>query len=194
MPELTPQQRQQLDSNIKAMLNNGATQDDVIKYASDFNAKYGQQVKKKEVTSEEISKRLVGGASKMLSLLGYGGGVGSSVGQSEEEIKKEVNTKPSFDLKNYNRSFEIKTGMPDIDLGSQSERAQEERNRQKYIRYRDIEENEIKPFEQDVFSGRITKEKIQNLANQPFGKKIIKDIVRQHLGTELTDGALDEEA
>ena len=47
MPELTPQQRQQLDSNIKAMLNNGATQDDVIKYASDFNAKYGQQVKKK---------------------------------------------------------------------------------------------------------------------------------------------------
>ena len=67
MPELTPQQRQQLDSNIKAMLNNGATQDDVIKYASDFNAKYGQQVKKKEVTSEEISKRLVGGASKMLS-------------------------------------------------------------------------------------------------------------------------------
>ena len=83
--------------------------------------------------------------------------------------------------------------MPDIDLGSQSERAQEERNRQKYIRYRDIEENEIKPFEQDVFSGRITKEKIQNLANQPFGKKIVKDIVRQHLGTELTDGALDEE-
>ena len=150
-------------------------------------------LKKKEVTSEEISKRLVGGASKMLSLLGYGGTGGKYAGQSEEEIKQEVKVKPSFDLKNYNRSFEIKTGMPDIDLGSQSERAQEERNRQKYIRYRDIEENEIKPFEQDVFSGRVTKEKIQNLANQPFGKKIVKDIVRQHLGTELTDGALDEE-
>ena len=193
MPELTPQQRQQLDSNIKAMLNNGATQDDVIKYASDFNAKFGQSVKKKEVSSEEISKRLVGGATKILSLLGYGVTGGSSVGQSGEKIKDEIKYKPSFDLQNYNRGFEMKTGMADIDLGSQSERAQEERNRQKYIRYRDIEENEIKPFEQDVFSGTVTKEKLQDFANKPFGKKVVRDIVREHLGTELSDGALDSE-
>lgn len=40
MPNLTPQQAQQLDSNIKAMLANGASQDDVMSYANDFNAKY----------------------------------------------------------------------------------------------------------------------------------------------------------
>jgi DNA-binding FrmR family transcriptional regulator len=49
MSDLTPQQRAQLDSNIKAMLSKGASQDDVIKYSNDFKLKYDPSVKKKEV-------------------------------------------------------------------------------------------------------------------------------------------------
>jgi len=48
MPELTPQQKTQLDSNIRSMLEKGASQDDVIKYSQDFRSKYDVPVKKKE--------------------------------------------------------------------------------------------------------------------------------------------------
>jgi len=47
MPELTPQQKTQLDSNIRSMLSKGASQDDVIKYSQDFRSKYDVPVKKK---------------------------------------------------------------------------------------------------------------------------------------------------
>ena len=40
MPDLTPEQRTQLDNNIKSMLSGGASQDDVMLYAKDFKAKY----------------------------------------------------------------------------------------------------------------------------------------------------------
>lgn len=40
MPDLTPQQKAQLDANIRAMLGKGASQDDVISYANDFRDKY----------------------------------------------------------------------------------------------------------------------------------------------------------
>src|SRR5205814_7614178 len=46
MPQdLTPEQRTQLDNNIKSMLANGASQEDVMSYATDFNAKYNLQKK-----------------------------------------------------------------------------------------------------------------------------------------------------
>jgi len=59
MSDLTPQQRAQLDSNIKAMLSKGASQDDVIKYSNDFKLKYDPSVKKKEPESE-VDKALRG--------------------------------------------------------------------------------------------------------------------------------------
>ena len=34
---LTPDQISELDSNIKAMLKQGATQDDVMRYSDDYN-------------------------------------------------------------------------------------------------------------------------------------------------------------
>jgi len=40
MPVLTPEQKTQLDSNIKSMLSNGASQDDVLAYAKDFKLKF----------------------------------------------------------------------------------------------------------------------------------------------------------
>ena len=45
---LNPEKRQQLDSNIKMMLERGASQQDVMTYAADFKSKFS--VKKKEET------------------------------------------------------------------------------------------------------------------------------------------------
>jgi hypothetical protein len=47
MPELTPEQKAQLDKNIRAMLEQGASEDDIKAYASDFRLRF--DVKKKEV-------------------------------------------------------------------------------------------------------------------------------------------------
>lgn len=41
--QLDENKRTQLDSNIKKMLEGGATQDDVMKYASDFKSQFGQK-------------------------------------------------------------------------------------------------------------------------------------------------------
>lgn len=40
MPELTPQQKAQLDSNIRAMISKGASQEDVMAYSKDYRTKY----------------------------------------------------------------------------------------------------------------------------------------------------------
>ena len=48
MPELTPQQKAQLDKNIRGMLEQGASQEDVVSYANDFKLKYDSALKKKE--------------------------------------------------------------------------------------------------------------------------------------------------
>ena len=47
MPELTPEQKAQLDKNIRSMLSQGASQDDVTNYANDFKLKYDTELKKK---------------------------------------------------------------------------------------------------------------------------------------------------
>ena len=40
---LAEDKKQQLDGNIKNMLSGGASQNDVMKYATDFKNKYGQK-------------------------------------------------------------------------------------------------------------------------------------------------------
>lgn len=75
MPELTPQQKTQLDSNIRAMLGKGASQEDVIKYSNDFRGKYDVPVKKNETSSaayiapsrEELAKKFAPASDNMLS-------------------------------------------------------------------------------------------------------------------------------
>ena len=52
MPELTPEQRAQLDKNIRAMIAQGASEQDVMSYSNDYRKKYDipfqEPVKKKE--------------------------------------------------------------------------------------------------------------------------------------------------
>ena len=48
MPELTPEQKAQLDKNIRAMISQGASESDVMSYANDFRLKYDPELKKKK--------------------------------------------------------------------------------------------------------------------------------------------------
>lgn len=54
MPELTPEQKAQLDKNIRSMLSQGASQDDVTNYANDFKLKYDTELKKKGSVSSGV--------------------------------------------------------------------------------------------------------------------------------------------
>ena len=58
MPELTPQQKAQLDKNIKAMLSQGASEQDVISYATDFRARFDV---KKKVSIADVGMAARGG-------------------------------------------------------------------------------------------------------------------------------------
>tara|TARA_R110002012_G_scaffold304591_1_gene508160 strand:- start:987 stop:8486 length:7500 start_codon:yes stop_codon:yes gene_type:complete len=49
---LQPDKRKQLDSNIRKMLENGASPDDVKTYASDFKSKYEKKKESSELTSD----------------------------------------------------------------------------------------------------------------------------------------------
>ena len=49
MPDLTPQQKVQLDSNIRGMLSKGASQEDIVSYSKDFRNKYDVAIVEPEV-------------------------------------------------------------------------------------------------------------------------------------------------
>ncbi len=51
---LQPNKRKQLDTNIKSMLANGATQEDVLAYSSDFNSKFAVKKKRFYFTKSRI--------------------------------------------------------------------------------------------------------------------------------------------
>ncbi len=55
MPELTPEQKAQLDKNIRAMISQGASESDVMSYANDFRLKYDPELKKKEPSTPSLS-------------------------------------------------------------------------------------------------------------------------------------------
>lgn len=57
MLQLDPNKKKQLDSNIKSMLDNGASQEDVMKYANDFKEKFS--IKKKDGTKSNSTSTSV---------------------------------------------------------------------------------------------------------------------------------------
>ena len=62
MLQLDPNKKKQLDSNIKSMLDNGASQEDVMKYATDFKEKFSEKKKdgtNSNSTSTSDSQKLV---------------------------------------------------------------------------------------------------------------------------------------
>ena len=58
MTQIDPNKKKQLDQNIKNMLANGASEEDVIKYSKDFHEKFS--VKKKRIFTITISSAKIG--------------------------------------------------------------------------------------------------------------------------------------
>lgn len=88
MPEtlvLDDPRKQQLDKNIRSMLEKGASQDDVMAYASDFKSKYG--VKKKEPTKMEPTTESSLGSTSL------GSGENKDIVPS---LTNALNVKPDF--------------------------------------------------------------------------------------------------
>ena len=164
MPELTPQQKAQLDKNIKAMLSQGASEQDVISYATDFRARF--DVKKK------VSIADVGMAAR------GGGEVGVSKAPSGETTP--IVSKPGVNVESYNTGMRQKLGVPKVNLGSDLPQIKKAREEKEYLKLRDIEEKDIIPFETAVFTGTVQPTQIKELANKPYGKKVINDVLRDH--------------
>ena len=78
MPELTPEQKAQLDKNIRAMISQGASESDVMSYANDFRLKYDPELKKKEPSTPSLS-----------AIGEIGGRAGTSVPQSVEQRQRQ---------------------------------------------------------------------------------------------------------
>ena len=79
MPELTPEQKAQLDKNIRAMISQGASESDVMSYANDFRLKYDPELKKKEPSTPSLS-----------AIGEIGGRAGTSNGSSPQSEKQRL--------------------------------------------------------------------------------------------------------
>jgi len=73
-----------------------------------------------------------------------------------------------------------KLGVPKVNLGSDLPQIKKAREEKEYLKLRDIEEKDIIPFETAVFTGTVQPTQIKELANKPYGKKVINDVLRDH--------------
>lgn len=109
MSQIDPNKKKQLDANIREMLKKGASQEDVIRYANDFNNKFALKKKDQEgtpsagvSTPREGTSLLDGGAVKQAqpSVSSFGETKTFqeqlSSGESKVGIERQVDQKPSF--------------------------------------------------------------------------------------------------
>ena len=58
--QLDDKRRKQLDANIRSMIDNGASEDDVMKYASDFKNQFGKKKAQSDpIPTVEISQDIL---------------------------------------------------------------------------------------------------------------------------------------
>jgi len=138
---------------------------------------------KKKASGEDLSN---GGTNG--SFAGLLGGSVKSANIGGAAIKKL----PIEDISEYNKRFEDITGHKELNLGSDLPQIAKAREEKKYLTYRDIEENQIKPVLNDVASGVVQSEDLKKLYQQPYGKKIVSEVINQNL-PEIGTMGLDED-
>jgi len=107
-----------------------------------------------------------------------GGQVGVSKAPSGETTP--IVSKPGVNVESYNTGMRQKLGVPKVNLGSDLPQIKKAREEKEYLKLRDIEEKDIIPFETAVFTGTVQPTQIKELANKPYGKKVINDVLRDH--------------
>jgi len=103
----------------------------------------------------------------------------------------------------YNKQFEDATGHRELSLSEPtkpksilSQQGYEKRKSafelKKMENYRDIEENKIKPVQIKVATGEVKPSELSELYNNPFGKKIVGQIINDNV-PELGSAALESD-
>lgn len=108
MPELTPEQKAQLDKNIRNMLSQGASETDVMTYSNDFRTKYDTALKKKDGTvslsqeelnsptgTEDISQYKLPFSKSQSGITGFMRGAASAI---PEKLESKSNDKMAQEL------------------------------------------------------------------------------------------------
>ena len=93
----------------------------------------------------------------------------------------EVKKKPQIDVESYNKNFESVSGHKEIDLGSQLPQVKKAKEQSKYLKYRDVEENQIKPLQAAISMGTVTPSQLAKSYNNPLSKNIVSGIVKEQL-------------
>lgn len=130
-----------------------------------------------------------------------GGMAGGLNGKAPSGLSEEIKTthKPQS-IEDYNKNFEEITGHKEFDLSEpvkpEGLLSQESYNKQKkiveekkYLRNREVEENEFKPLLEKVQYGFDTKKELSELYNKPYGKKVVSSII-DSVVPELNPGIL----
>ena len=137
MSQIDPNKKKQLDANIREMLKKGASQEDVIRYANDFNKKFALKKKDQgEIPSagvsipKEATSLLGGGVEKQAQPSVSSTGIANfpfgkssttfqeqlSSGEAKVGVEKQIDKRPSFqdidtkDLK-FTPTTPVKTDM-----------------------------------------------------------------------------------
>ena len=129
----------------------------------------------------------------------YGtGGDGRSVSSGlMGGIKKIKPTqKPDISgIEAYNKNFREITGTrgQEFSLGSDLPQIKKAREERDYLKFRDIEENELKPVINAVRQGTASPQQLQTLYSKPYGRKIVSDVITAELPELAGIGGLDPE-
>lgn len=93
----------------------------------------------------------------------------------------EVKKTPHIDIESYNKNFESVSGHKEIDLGSNLPQVKKAKEQSKYLKYRDVEENQIKPLQAAISMGTVTPSQLAKSYNNPLSKNIVSGIVKEQL-------------
>ena len=151
------------------------------------------------LTGEPVKKKEIGGFGSIAGgLIGTGGdgrSVSSRLVSGTIKTVKPVEKVEIAGIEDYNKNFRETTGVKaeEFNLGSDLPQIKKAREEKKYLQYRDIEENELKPVVNAVRTGTASPKQLQELYSQPYGRKVVSDVIKSEL-PELADiGGLDPE-
>jgi hypothetical protein len=180
---------------------------------------YGIPIKKSQQQVDEfgipVKKKEIGGFGSIAGgLIGTGGdgrSVSSRLVSGTIKKVKPVEKVEIAGIEDYNKNFRETTGVKaeefdlgydfaqnskekkEFDLGYEGKQIKKAREEKKYLQYRNIEENELRPVINSVRTGTASPQQLQNLYSKPHGRKIVSELIAAELPELAGIGGLDPE-